>query len=75
MPARWSGFGSWGARTSRACGTWTSKSANAGSSTASSDGQVEPATIVKVSFPAVAARRANGSRARSSRSARSATLS
>ena len=74
MPARWSGLGSCGARTSRAVGTCASKSTNAGRITASSAGQVDPATMVNVLAGAMA-RRANGSRVRSKRSARSATLS
>src|SRR5216117_4131526 len=48
MPARWSGLGSWGARTSRAVGTCASKSTKAGRITASSAGQVDPATMVNV---------------------------
>src|SRR6266550_4449312 len=61
-------------RTRRAVGTCASKSTKAGRITASSAGQVDPATMVNVLAGAMA-RRANGSRVRSKRSARSATLS
>src|SRR5437660_265343 len=44
ISAKWSGVGSCGARMRRAAGTWASRSTNAGSTTASAAGQVEPAT-------------------------------